>query len=54
MTEAGADWQLHAFGSTLHAFTNPEAKDPANGFSYSESATQRSMKMLADFLSEIF
>jgi dienelactone hydrolase len=54
MTAAGADWQLHAFGSTLHAFTHPQANDPANGFAYSESATQRSMKMLADFLAEIF
>ena len=40
--------------NTLHAFTNPQANDPANGFAYSESATQRSMKMLADFLGEIF
>jgi len=54
MTEAGADWQLHAFGGTLHAFTNPLANDPAHGFAYNESATQRSMKMLADFLAEIF
>jgi dienelactone hydrolase len=54
LTEAGADWQLHAFGHTLHAFTNPEAKDPANGFSYSDSATRRSWKLLVDFLAEIF
>jgi len=54
MSAAGADWQLHAFGSTLHAFTNPEAKDPAHGFAYSEAATRRSMNMLADFLAEIF
>jgi dienelactone hydrolase len=54
MTGAGADWQLHAFGSTLHAFTHPQANDPANGFAYNESATHRSMKMLSDFLAEIF
>jgi dienelactone hydrolase len=54
MTEAGADWQLHAFGHTLHAFTNPYAKDPSNGFQYSESATSRSWKLLTDFLAEIF
>jgi dienelactone hydrolase len=54
LTEAGADWQLHAFGHTLHAFTNPQAKDPANGFSFSEAATRRSWQMLEDFLAEIF
>lgn len=54
LTEAGADWQLHAFGHTLHAFTNPHAKDPDNGFSFSESATERSWKLLVDFLAEIF
>lgn len=54
LTEAGADWQIHGFGNTLHAFTNPQAKDPANGFQYSEAATQRSWKMLEDFLAEIF
>jgi len=54
MSAAGADWQLHAFGGTLHAFTNPEAKDPAHGFSYNEAATRRSMNMLSDFLGEIF
>ena len=54
LTDAGADWQIHGFGNTLHAFTNPQAKDPENGFQYSASATQRSWKMLEDFLAEIF
>ena len=26
-TDAGADWQLHAYGHTAHAFTNPQAQD---------------------------
>lgn len=54
LTEAGADWQIHGFGNTLHAFTNPQAQDPANGFQYSELATRRSWQMLGDFLAEIF
>ena len=54
LTEAGADWQIHGFGNTLHAYTNPAAKDPANGFQYSESATNRSWKLLEDFLAEVF
>lgn len=54
LTEAGADWQIHAFGHTLHAFTNPQANDPANGFAFSETATRRSWQMLSDFLAEVF
>jgi len=54
LTEAGADWQIHGFGHTKHAFTNPEAKDPAHGLQYNDSAKNRSWKMLVDFLAEIF
>jgi dienelactone hydrolase len=25
LTEAGADWQIHAYGHTGHGFTNPNA-----------------------------
>src|SRR5690606_27512033 len=28
LTEAGADWQIHVYGNTMHAFTNPHANDP--------------------------
>ncbi len=31
LTQAGADWQLHVCGNTLHAFTNPQANDPSFG-----------------------
>ena len=30
-TAAGADWQLHAYGQTVHAFTNPKAANRAGG-----------------------
>ena len=54
LTEAGADWQIHGFGHTMHAFTNPQANDPSHGLAYKESAERRSWKMLVDFLDEIF
>jgi len=54
LTEADADWQLHAFGHTLHAFTDSHANDPANGFAFSPDATRRSWQLLTDFLAEIF
>jgi dienelactone hydrolase len=54
MTKAGADWQLHGYGNTLHAFTNPDADDPAMGVRYSASADRRSSQAIENFLGEIF
>ncbi|MDH5173468.1 MAG: dienelactone hydrolase family protein, partial [Gammaproteobacteria bacterium] len=54
LTAAGADWQIHAYGHTVHAFTNPEANDPALGAAYNEAADRRSWMALEDFLAEIF
>ena len=53
-TEAGADWQFHAFGGTMHAFTNPEANDPTMGTVYSQSADDRARRLVKDFLGEVF
>ena len=54
LTAAGADWQIHAYGNTVHAFTNPAADDPDMGTVYSESADRRSAQALVNFLQEIF
>ena len=54
MTDAGADWQVHAYGNTLHAFTNPEANDPELGMVYSELADKRSWIAMQSFLEEVF
>ena len=54
LTEAGADWQLHGYGGTGHAFTNPAAADPANGMAYNPLADRRSWRALVDFLEELF
>jgi len=51
-TEAGADWQLHAYGQTVHAFTNPVAQNRAGGMQYDESADRRSWHALEEFLGE--
>jgi dienelactone hydrolase len=52
LTEAGADWQIHAYGHTYHSFTNPHANNPAAGQGYSADADRRSWKTLVDFLAE--
>jgi len=54
LTAAGADWQIHVYGNTMHAFTNPQANDPAFGTVYSENADKRSWQTLLNFLKEVF
>jgi dienelactone hydrolase len=54
LTSAGADWQLHAYGGAMHAFTNPAANDPDFGTVYSASADARSTQAIANFLAEVF
>ena len=54
MNEAGVDWQVHAYGQTMHAFTNPAANNPDFGTVYSEVAEKRTYQSLANFLEEIF
>ena len=54
MTEAGADWQLHTFGNTMHAFTNPAANNPDFGTVYQPDADKRSWIAMENFLTEIF
>ncbi len=54
MTEAGVDWQLHAYGRTLHAFTNPRANDPGFGAVYNAAAERRAYQSLRNFLDELF
>ncbi len=54
MTEAGADWQLHAYGHTMHGFTNPLANDPVFGTVYQLAADRRSWITMQAFLTEIF
>jgi dienelactone hydrolase len=52
-TAARADWQLHAYGNTVHAFTNPEASDASGGLLYDAKADRRSWDSLMQFLEEV-
>ena len=53
MTEKQVDWQLHAYGHTMHAFTRPEANDPAFGAVYNRSADDRSWQAMLNFFEEV-
>lgn len=54
MTSAGADWQVHVYGQTMHAFTNPIANDPAFGTVYNPTADRRAWQTINNFLKECF
>ncbi len=54
LSSMGADWQLHAYGNTMHAFTNPAANDPERGTVYDKNADRRAWQAMANFLDELF
>ena len=54
MTEAGADWQAHAYGNVKHAFTNPQANNQEMGTVYDSTADRRSWQAAYNFLDEVF
>jgi len=54
MSERDADWQLHAYGNTVHSFSNPRYDQPEQGTAYSEKAERRSWRAMSNFLEEIF
>lgn len=54
MTDAGVDWQIHIYGDTMHAFTNPVANNPDFGTVYKEKAAKRAYQSVANFLDELF
>jgi dienelactone hydrolase len=54
MTRAQVDWQIHQYGHTQHAFTNPSAHDITSGTAYNALATKRSWDTMTHFLDELF
>ena len=55
LTEAGADWQIHAYGHVGHGFTNPHASTLGiAGVAYNQAAARRSWAALEDYLAELF
>jgi dienelactone hydrolase len=56
LTEARADWQVHAYGGAGHAFTDlaMKGREPRPGITYEEKADRRSWKAMRDFLAELF
>jgi dienelactone hydrolase len=52
LTQKGADWQIHMYGHTAHAFTNPKAQAKADGMYFVPKAADRGWQVMKDFLAE--
>jgi dienelactone hydrolase len=52
-TEAGADWQIHAYGHVEHGFTNPGADGSVPGVRFNALAADRSWTAFVNFLEEL-
>ena len=53
MTARHADWQLHAHGRAMHAFTNAGANAPDRGMVHEPDADRRSWASTVAFLAEV-
>ena len=53
LTRKQADWQIHAYGNAMHAFTNPLANNPDFGTVYQPDADRRSRASMQTFLTEV-
>jgi dienelactone hydrolase len=53
LTESGCDWQLHAYGNAVHAFTNPAASDPKTTC-YEPVTAERAYRSMRDFFADLF
>ena len=54
LTEAGCDWQIHAFGHVGHGFTNPGATGAMPGIKYDATTARRAWVACDAFLAECF
>ena len=55
LTEAGSDWQIHAYGHVAHGFTNPNAHEIGiEGVRYNALAAERSWTSFINLLEELF
>jgi dienelactone hydrolase len=54
LTDAGVDWQVHAYGLTYHSFTNPSANNAGAGTVFNPAANRRAWQSIENFLAEVF
>jgi dienelactone hydrolase len=54
LSGSDADWQIHAYGKTMHSFMAPGANSPEAGIMYNEISARRALASLKTHLSEAF
>jgi dienelactone hydrolase len=55
LTQAGSDWQIHAYGHVGHGFTNPRASElEIDGVAYNALVAERSWTSFISLLEELF
>ena len=53
LSDAKADWQVHAYGNTMHAFTLPGANMPERGIAHNPISAERADLAMRNFLDEV-
>jgi dienelactone hydrolase len=55
MRQAKADWELVAYGNSVHGFTNPgNGNDNSKGAAYNAEADRKSWARMKDFFDDVF
>lgn len=54
LSKFNADWNIHVYGHTGHAFTNPKAKFPEKGLFFEPKSSKRSWNSMVYFFDEAF
>ena len=54
LTLAKADWQVHAYGGTMHAFMAQGLNQPQLGLQYNARSARRAWGAMTSFLAEAF
>lgn len=54
LNKYNADWNMHVYGHTGHAFTNPKAKFPEKGLFFEPRSNKRSWNSMVYFFNEVF
>ncbi len=53
LTARQAEWTIHMYGHTGHAFTNPQAQNRESGLFYQEKSSQRAWLAMQNFFAEV-
>jgi dienelactone hydrolase len=54
LNELKADWNIHVYGHTGHAFTNPNAKFPEKGLFFEPKSNKRAWNSMVYFFNSLF